>query len=55
MLRLRAYEKLQELVREGTVKKTGGKYKGVASAMVVFKSQLKALRAEPFHRLPVII
>ena len=34
MLRLRAYEKLQNLVSEGKVKKTGKKYKGVVSALV---------------------
>jgi hypothetical protein len=33
MLRLRAYEKLQNLVARGLVKKTGKKYKGVASAL----------------------
>lgn len=31
MLRLRAYEKLQHLVSRGMVKKTGKKYKGLAS------------------------
>jgi len=33
MLRLRAYEKLQNLVARGLVKKTGKKYKGLASAL----------------------
>ena len=33
MLRLRAYEKLQNLVQRGMAKKTGKKYKGVASAL----------------------
>src|SRR5580698_9492225 len=33
MLRLRAYEKLQNLVARGMVKKTGKKYKGVAAAL----------------------
>ena len=33
MLRLRAYEKLQNLVQAGMVKKTGKKYKGLASAL----------------------
>ena len=33
MLRLRAYEKLQNLVARGMVKKTGKKYKGLASAL----------------------
>jgi len=31
MLRLRAYEKLQNLVSQGMVKKTGKKYKGLAA------------------------
>src|SRR3990167_2977753 len=31
MLRLRAYEKLQNLVSRGMVKKSGKKYKGLAS------------------------
>ena len=31
MLRLRSYEKLQHLVSRGMVKKTGKKYKGLAS------------------------
>jgi hypothetical protein len=33
MLRLRAYEKLQNLVNRGMVKKTGKKYKGSATAL----------------------
>lgn len=33
MLRLRAYEKLQNLVARGMVKKTGKKYKGLSSAL----------------------
>jgi hypothetical protein len=33
MLRLRAYEKLQNLVARGLVKKNGKKYKGVAAAL----------------------
>jgi hypothetical protein len=34
MLRLRTYDKLQNLVRQGQVKKTGKKYKGVTNALV---------------------
>ena len=34
MLRLRTYEKLQNLVRDGRVTKTGKKYKGVAKALL---------------------
>ena len=33
MLRLRAYEKLQNLVSRGAVKKTGKKYKGLPAAL----------------------
>ena len=33
MLRLRAYEKLQNLVARGAVRKTGKKYKGLPSAL----------------------
>jgi hypothetical protein len=33
MLRLRTYEKLQNLVQSGRVKKTGKKYKGVTKAL----------------------
>ena len=33
MLRLRAYEKLQNLVARGMVRKTGKKYKGLLSAL----------------------
>ncbi|HEY5754075.1 MAG TPA: hypothetical protein VIT91_21275 [Chthoniobacterales bacterium] len=33
MLRLRAYEKLQNLVNRGAVKKTGKKYKGVPTEL----------------------
>ena len=41
MLRLRTYEKLQNLVRAGQVKKTGKKYKGVAKALLVLSESLK--------------
>jgi hypothetical protein len=33
MLRLRAYEKLQNLVARGMVKKNGKKYRGLPSAL----------------------
>ena len=33
MLRLRAYEKLQNLVQQGIVKKEGKKYRGVAAGL----------------------
>lgn len=36
MLRLRAYEKLQNLVRAGIVKKTGKEYRGNAAGLATF-------------------
>lgn len=38
MLRLRAYEKLQNLVARGMVRKNGKKYKGLASALATVNS-----------------
>ncbi len=50
MLRLRAYEKLQGLVSQGTVTRTVNgitkKYKGVAARMVTLSAEMKVLRAE---------
>ncbi|HWB61786.1 MAG TPA: hypothetical protein VG733_20050 [Chthoniobacteraceae bacterium] len=45
MLRLRAYEKLQNLVQAGMVKKTGKKYKGLASALTTLNAQAKQTAA----------
>ena len=42
MLRLRAYEKLQNLVARGMVKKTGKKYKGLASALATVTTGVPA-------------
>jgi hypothetical protein len=57
MLRLRAYEKLQNLVQAGIVKKTGKEYKGVASALATFMETVTALNANfaagIHNRLPV--
>jgi hypothetical protein len=44
MLRLRAYEKLQGLVAQGQVKKTGKQYKGVAKPLRELAAQLLELR-----------
>ena len=44
MLRLRTYEKLQNLVRAGQVKKVGKKYKGVAKALLLLSESLKEYR-----------
>lgn len=40
MLRLRAYEKLQNLVARGMVKKNGKKYRGLASALATVKAEV---------------
>ena len=44
MLRLRTYEKLQNLVRQGQVKKTDKKYKGVTKALLLLSESLKEFR-----------
>ncbi len=43
MLRLRAYEKLQNLVQRGAVKKTGKKYKGIPAALAAVTAANAAL------------
>lgn len=45
MLRLRAYEKLQNLVQAGIVKKTGKEYKGVTLALEGFMKTVAELNA----------
>ena len=58
MLRLRAYEKLQNLVQAGIVKKTGKEYTGVASALATFlatASELNAKFAAGAHNRPPLI
>lgn len=42
MLRLRAYEKLQQLVKQGVVEKNGKEYRGVPSALEEFKAHTAA-------------
>ena len=46
MLRLRAYEKLQNLVQAGVVKKVAKEYKGVPAALVVFIATAAELNAK---------
>ena len=46
MLRLRAYEKLQNLVQAGIVKKTGNKYRGIASGLATFFATAAELNAK---------
>jgi hypothetical protein len=57
MLRLRAYEKLQNLVEAGIVKKTGKEYRGVASALATYIKTAAEMNAEfearKLNRLPV--
>src|SRR2546427_9002958 len=45
MLRLRAYEKLQNLVARGMVRKNGKKYKGLASALATVTAAANAAAA----------
>jgi len=46
MLRLRAYEKLQNLVQAGIVTKTGKEYRGVAAGLATFIETAADLNAE---------
>ncbi len=46
MLRLRAYEKLQNLVQAGIVKKVGKEYRGVPAALVTFLETAGELNAK---------
>ena len=46
MLRLRAYDKLQGLVRDGRAKKNGKQYRGVRKSLLMFANELKAMREE---------
>lgn len=55
MLRLRAYEKLQNLVQAGFVKKTGKEYQGIAKALATFletAAELNTKFAEGRHSRP---
>lgn len=55
MLRLRAYEKLQNLVQAGIVKKTGKEYRGVTAGLESFlatAAELNAKFAEGKHSRP---
>src|SRR5882724_11847048 len=46
MLRLRAYEKLQNLVQAGVVKKTGKEYRGVAAPLASYIEKSTAMNVE---------
>lgn len=53
MLRLRTYEKLQNLVRQGQVKKTGKQYKGLRKPLLLLAENLKSQREHgPAPKLP---
>lgn len=52
MLRLRAYEKLHNLVEAGIVTKMGKEYRGVRSALVAFMETTANLNAEFEARKP---
>ena len=47
MLRLRAYEKLQNLVQGGVVKKDGKRYKGVPAALATYIAQMNEAANAP--------
>ncbi len=46
MLRLRAYEKLQNLVHAGVVEKNSKKYRGIAPALATFFETASGLNAK---------
>lgn len=46
MLRLRAYEKLQNLVQAGSVKKVGKEYRGVTAALTAYMESAAAMNEE---------
>jgi len=54
MLRLRAYEKLQNLVHDGVVTKTAKKYRGKPAALQMVKSRLEGWRVEAQKRTAAI-
>src|SRR4051812_40429675 len=47
MLRLRAYEKLQNLVARGMVKKTGKKYKGIPKQLATLETFVPRVPGAP--------
>ena len=53
MLRLRAYEKLQNLVSRGMVKKDGKKYKGIAKHLATLNTQVTPATTAPVPVLPI--
>ena len=56
MLRLRAYEKLQNLVRNGCVEKSGKKYRGIRKGLEALKAQTEAqTAARQAHTLQEVV
>lgn len=53
MLRLRAYEKLQNLVSRGMVKKDGKKYKGIPKQLATLETMPKPIPPRPAPVAPV--
>lgn len=51
MLRLRTYDKLQSLVRDGIVTKIAGKYKGGKKQLLLFSTKLRE-KHNPAERKP---
>ena len=51
MLRLRAYEKLQNLVHDGQVTKTAKKYRGKPAALLIVSSRLEEWRIAASKRI----
>jgi len=52
MLRLRTYDKLQGMVAQGQVKKTGKQYRGLAKPIRQLSEQLRELRANNHAFVP---
>ena len=54
MLRLRAYEKLQNMVGNGTVTKTAKKYRGNPAAIVLLRARLDEWQVGFKKRVPAV-
>lgn len=52
MLRLRTYEKLQDLVQKGAVEKIGKTYRGIASALAALAERAAAIHCQ--HLLNIV-
>ena len=54
MLRLRAYEKLQNLVHDGSVTKTAKKYRGRPAALLLVSTRLEEWRLQAQQRAAAV-